>query len=208
MPISKVTITKVANADVAMNNAFHSSIRYWHNGGEPPTIIDGDCLDDVSLPNGGVLHIHGDLAASVAATGHVEIIIVGTVLHGATITASGFCHVFVGGDLSGSIVSTDSTKIWVGSNFSGVLKTGDPSTHLNVGGNLTGSVLPAGKPCLLYTNVAGFAPNQLLTDIANLGYTLFHAAIAFSDVEPGIYPDSGDFRKRSLNRWSVADKHA
>ena len=155
-----------------------------------------------------MLHILGDLACNVSASGHFEIVITGNVLRDATITASGFCRIFVGGNFDGSIESVDSTKLWVGSNFTGTLKTGHPSTDLNICGDLTGHVLPAGKPSLLYINVAGFAANQLLTDIANIGYTLFHAAIASSDVEPGIYPDSGDYRKKSLNRWSVATKHA
>jgi len=209
MPISTDMIVDVASADVAMDNAFHSSISYWHDAGEEtPTIIDGDCLEDVSLPHGGTLHIHGDLACNVSASGNYEIVITGNVLRHATITASGFCRIFVGGNFDGSIESADSTKLWVGSNFSGTLKTGHPSTNLNVCGNLTGHVLPAGRPSLLYITVAGFAPNHLLTNIANLGYTLFNAAIASSDVEPGIYPDSGDYRKKSFNRWSVATNRA
>lgn len=212
MPISTEMIVNVASADVAMDMAFSRSVDFWHNGKYTPTIIDGDCIDDVSLPDGGVLHIHGNLSGNISAAGHFEIVITGNVLRGATIIASGFCHVFVGGNFDGSIESSDSTKLWVGSDFSGGLKTGNPSTTLQVCGDLTGHVLPAGSRSLLYITVSGFAANSLLSDIADLGYTQFNGAIASSDVEPGLYPNSGNVKKtpdgNSFSCWSVAKKYA
>ena len=208
MPISTETIVSVALADMSMGTVFSRSIAYWHHGDGTPVVIDGDCTDDHTIPDGGVLHVHGDLASNVTAMGHHEIIITGDVLKDASITSTGFCHVYVGGRLNGLLSSADSTKLWIESDLSGGLKTGHPSTHVYAGGNFTGHILPTQRLSLLYLTIGGFAANSLLDDIANLGYTVFNAAVALSDVPPGLYPLNGHRKMtpqgNSLSRWSVA----
>ena len=212
MPISTETIVSVALADMSMGTVFSRSIAYWHHGDGTPVVIDGDCTDDHTIPDGGVLHVHGDLASNVTAMGHHEIIITGDVLKDASITSTGFCHVYIGGKLSGLLNSSDSTKLWIGSDFSGGVKTGNPSTHIYVGGNFNGHILPLQSLSLLYLTVAGFAANRLLEEISNLGYTVFNAAVACGDVSPGLYPLSGHRKKtsqgNSFSRWTVETTNA
>ena len=208
MPISTETKVQVASADMAMGMAFPRSVDYWHHGDGNPIVIDGDCIDDTTVPDGGILHVHGDLASNVTAMGHHEIVITGNLLKDASITSTGFCHVYVGGKLNGLLSSSDSTKLWVGSDFTGGVKTGNPSTHVYVGGDFTGHVFPLQSLSLLYLTVAGFAANRLLDDIAAIGYTVFNASVAYGDVSPGIYPRDGHRKKtpqgNSFSRWSVA----
>ena len=212
MTISTETIVSVASANMTIGMAFYQSIDYWHHGAGNPIVIEGDCTDDIAVPDGGVLHVHGNLASKVTAMGHHEIVIAGDVLKNASISSSGICHVYVGGKFYGLLESSDSAKLWIGSDFSGGVKTGNPSTNVYVGGNFTGHIVPGHSPSLLYVSVAGFAANQLLDDIANLGYTVFNAAVANSDVSPGLYPLNGHQKTtpqgNSLSRWSVSATNA
>jgi hypothetical protein len=117
MPISTEMIVRVAHADIAMHMAFPKSVAHWHStkdkdrpwkvlptpcdailiGKDDGVAIDGDCSNRVSAPDGGLIHIYGDLASHVDVDGHYEVLITGDVAANGTIEASGYCHVFVGG---------------------------------------------------------------------------------------------------------------
>lgn len=227
MPISTDTIVRVAHADIALDMAFSNSVDHWHSknekgrpwkvlpahcdailiGKEDCVAIDGDCSNGVSAPDGGLIHIYGDLASHLDADGHYEIVITGDVAANGTIEASGYCHVFVGGRFSGELRSSDSAKIWIDSDFNGTIKTGNPSTQVYVGRNYLGNIKPAETASLLWLTVAGFAAQESMSKIVDCGYTQFNASIAHADCTPGIYPINGRFRKafgrNSYNRWCV-----
>ena len=232
MPISTDMKVRIAHADIALHTAFPRSTRSWQNsaktdrswqtrsadcpalliGENDAVVIDGNCSNRVSAPDGGVIHIYGDLTSAIDAAGHYEIIVTGDVSDRVTIDAAGFCHVFVGGEFKGELRSTDSTKLWIGGDFGGCVKTGTPSTQLHIGGDYRGSILPGERAALLWMTVDGFASQVSMTEIAECGYTEFHASISCSDVAPGIYPLQGHHRRtsrgNSFNRWSVAANRA
>ena len=190
-----------------MDNAFSISILHWQNGKQVSNEIDGDCVEQISMTDGGQLHINGNLNAEINTGGHHEIIIAGNVNGDAIIKCSGFCSVFVSGDFNGTIESTDSAKLWIGANFSGTIKTGTPSTSIRINGDYDGNVESLGELSLLDLTINGFAKNDSLTQISQLGYTVFNAAVGASDVEPGIYP-VGEHRIKtesgnSFSRWSI-----
>ena len=176
-------------------------------GKDDGVAIDGDCSNRVSAPDGGLIHIYGDLASQLDADGHYEIVITGDVAANGRIEALGYCHVFVGGRFSGELCSSDSAKIWIESDFNGTIKTGRPSTEIYVGRNYLGNIKPAETASLLWLTVAGFAAQGLMSEIVDCGYTQFNASIAHSDCAPGIYPTNGHLRKafgrNSFNRWCV-----
>jgi len=227
MTISTDMIVRIAHADIAMHMAFPRSVAHWHReddekhpwrvlsgdcdalliGKGDAVVVDGNCSNSVSAPDGGQIHIYGDLSSKIDVAGHYEIIITGNVRRDAIIDASGFCHVFVGGDFSGELRSTDSAKLWIGRDLNGAVKTGNPSTELYIGGDFNGRILPNETASLLWLTVAGFAVHASLSKIVDCGYTQFNASISRSDVAPGIYPPNGHVKKasggNSFNRWCV-----
>ncbi|MCA9036308.1 MAG: hypothetical protein KDA91_14330, partial [Planctomycetaceae bacterium] len=74
-------IVRVAHADIAMHMAFPRSVGHWQriNDNDDPwkvlagdcdsiligkndgVVIDGNCTNGVSAPDGGLIHIYGDL---------------------------------------------------------------------------------------------------------------------------------------------------
>jgi hypothetical protein len=165
-------------------------------------LIGGDCRANLSLQNGGLVQIYGDLSSKIEI-GHMgEIVIGGSLLPGAAIEADGIHDVFVGGDLNGTIRSLGSLHIWVCGSFGGDVHTGDPITHIYVAGDVTGQVEPANGASLLFVDVDGFVPYETLMSIAEHGYTEFDASIGFSDRPPGIYPADGARRSDSC-RWTI-----
>ncbi|MBX9653322.1 hypothetical protein K2Y11_06840 [bacterium] len=223
MSISTKTIVRVAHADVEMDTGFWRSIRHWHRedekdvswktfdgdcgalliGKDDSVIIEGNCSNGVSAPDGGVIHIHGNLTSKIEVGGHNEIIITGDVDRDAVIEASKFCDVFVGGRFCGELRSTGSTKVWVESDFTGIIRTGHPSTKVHIGGDYSGDITPLSEASLLYVTVAGFAPHASLTRIADCNYTEFKGSISRSDVAPGLYPTKESRKAKSLDRWCV-----
>jgi hypothetical protein len=128
----------------------------------------------------------------------------------AVISASGFCHIFIGGRFSGALQSSGSSKIWIGADLDGSIKTGRPSTEIYIGRDYAGSVSPKDRGSLLWLAVAGFAANESMLKIAECCYTQFNASVGKSDVPPGLYPKNGHHRRlgdgNSFNRWCVADQ--
>jgi len=231
MPISTDMIVRVAHADVVMELAFPFSVRHWHCkigedfrwrtfagecnsvliGPNDGVVIDGNCSNGVSAPFGGLIHIYGDLTSTIKVGGHYEIVISGDVSPDALIDASGFCHLFVGGEFLGELRSSGSTKVWIESKFNGSIRTGAPHTTIHFGSDYEGNVSPKEDAALLDLTVAGFASNSSLSKIVDCGYTQFHASIARSDVAPGLYPLSEYQRKKergnSYNRWCVKERN-
>jgi hypothetical protein len=218
----------VAKADVQMQMGFHSSCRYWQTGKvahtktwtvteesdlyQPRTfkekaslLIKGDCRENLSLPDGGLVHIYGDLTKTIEIGGHGEIVIGGSVLPNAAIEADGIHHVFVGSDLNGTLRSLGSLSVWVGGNFGGQCHTGHPSTNFHVNGDVSGQFEPTRDASLLYLDVDGFMPYETLAMTSKHGYTEFHASIGLSDRPPGIYPE--DWARlanaRNFCRWTI-----
>ena len=225
MPISNEMIVRVAHADVALRMAFPRSIAYWRRRVKRPwkvlagncgplligkhdgIVIDGGCSNGVSAPDGGVIHVYGDLASLLDVSGQCEIVITGDVLPHAVIKATGHCHVFAGGRFLGELRSSGSTKLWIDSDFEGIVKTGTPSTEIHIGNDCNGSISPGDKAALLWLMVGGFASHALMSTIVKCGYTQFNASIARSDVPPGIYPVDGRAKSasggNSFNWWCV-----
>lgn len=201
----------VGHAGVVWPVYFASSLSYWQDGyinshekwsieqngdlkapqsfkTESTVLIKGDCGANLSLLQGGVVHIYGDLAKTIDLRGQGEIVIGGDVLPGAAIDADGIQTVFVGGDLRGDIHSKGSLKIWIRGNLIGTIQTGDPSTDVHVQGDLIGPLKPTSEGGLLYLDVDGFMPYGALELLSRMKYTEIRAHLAVSDHAPGIYP--------------------
>lgn len=228
LAIPDETAIRVAHADVILHMAFSNSVRRWHRetdegdsldyypgdcerisvGVGKGVEIDGDCSNGVLAPNGGLVHINGNLTSELTIDGHYEIVIAGDVSSEATIRADGFCHVFVGRNFSGTLIANGSTRLWIDHDFLGTIKTGTPNTEVHIGRNYVGRILPNFDAALLSLDIAGYASEESLTRIAGFGYTQFNASVGVSDVPPGLYPKTGYHRKtasgNSFNRWSVA----
>jgi hypothetical protein len=221
---------QVGHCDVVMCMAFHSSLRYWQSGTvdeteewsvketgdlvsplaytrESSVLICGDCLANISLADGRLIHIQGDLTASIEVGGHSEIVIGGNVKDGAGIQAEGISHIFVGGDVDGFVRSSGSMTLCVRGNMRGNIGTGSPSTKLRVQGDFIGQLQPTKKASLVWLEVQKFMPFSLLESIGRFGYTQFDASIAVSDRGPGIYPTASDYERlvqqRNFYRWIV-----
>ncbi len=227
MPVSTEIQVRVAHADVVMDMAFHYSLEYWQRGAKESdpwlqrtgdsgaifleekqaVIIEGDCLHQVSAPEGGTILVCGNLYSTLDVNGFSEIIITGDVRPDGYIRAENSCHTFIGGHLEGTLQSADWSKVWIDSDLSGVLKTGFSSTRIHVGGDYTGRILPEEQPSSFFLTVAGFAANESLHQIMEYYPNRFNASIGISDVPPGLYPqeDSRQKNKRgnSFARWSV-----
>lgn len=219
---------RVAYLNVCSEIAFHSSVAHWRldpedergswreipQQQEPVTLrgsdgieIGSDCIFPVNAEDGGTIHIKGDLKSHLVLGGHHEVVISGDVDQGATIVASGFHRLFVGGSMKGQLRSTDGAKIWVEKDFVGSLETGSPSTSLNIGGDYSGGIAPYVDAALLWMLVGGFATQESIRAISILDYTVFDAVIGRSDVEPGFYPAAGAKRKTKsgycTSNWSI-----
>ena len=220
----------VGHADVAAHMAFPFSSGFFHMGELDPRswkdirtldqvtspltldknaflVVNRDVLADVTVSEGGTLVVHGDIRASIQTAGLCELVVAGSVLEGASISGNGIIHVFVGGNVAGSLRSLSSCKAWIEGHLCGQVWTGHPSTELHVMGDCTAMIRPNEKPALLYLTVGGFMSYASLESTAAVGYTQFDASIARSDRPAGLYPDKtiyGAFRQhRSYNRWVI-----
>lgn len=199
---------RIAYLDVVSEMAFQSSVEYWRrksdsekrwvkiNSQTKPMLIgkddalevDGNSMAEISAPEGGIIHINGNVNSNIQIGGHSAVIVRGDLASTSTMNVSGISHIYVGGSLRGRIVSTGSLAIWIDGDFIGSLETGSPSTKLHILGDFTGKVTPFEKAALLWLVVKGHASDELISNISMLGYTQFNAAIDHSDVEPGLYP--------------------
>jgi hypothetical protein len=218
----------VAKADVICDMAFNSSCRYWQSqqfddrktwslqeSGDlyyarsfkekAAVLIEGDCRENLTLTDGGLIHIYGDLHKTIEIAGHGEIVIGGSVLPKGAIEAEGIQHVFVGGDLNGTVRGLGTLKVSIEGNFGGNCHTGTPSTRFHVGGDVSGTFEPAHKASLLYLNVGGFMPYEALEATLKHSYTKFDASLEFSDRPPGFYPPEWARMEnaRHFYRWTI-----
>jgi hypothetical protein len=220
----------IGHADVAAHMGFHSSAHYFHTGEidrqwwkdvrtlgrviKPLTLaehafvtIDGDVIADVTVGDGSTVVVYGKVRSSIQTIGHCELVIAGGVLEGASISADGILHVFVGGDLAGDLRSRGSCMAWIQGNLCGQVRTGHPSTALRVFGDCTATIRPSADPALLYLEVGGRMYYALLEATAAVAYTEFNASVGSSDVPPGLYPDESACaslrQHRSHNRWVI-----
>jgi len=229
MPIPQNIQRRVAHLDVLID-AFHGSVAYWRlasesekrwakieNPTQPMLIgehdaldVDSNCNARISAPDGGIIHINGDLNVDLETGGFHEVVIRGDVSADATIRASGYFHIYIGGSVLGRIESTDGARIWVDGDFRGSLATGNPSTNINIGGNFDGAIAPLDNASLLYLCVDGFASHDLISSISGIGYTVFHASIGSTDCAVGLYPDGPGRRTtesgNSYSRWCVLSR--
>lgn len=226
--IPKEQQRRVAHLDVQSTVVFSRSIDYWRLEGrgkdrwksvDPPEtalligkndglIINGDLNTPVSAPDGGVIHIAGDLNSRLETGGHHEVVIEGDVAAGATIQASGFFHAYIGGSLLGSVTARDSSRVWIDGDFAGVFSTGTPSTQLSIAGSFSGEVAPTVDAALLWLVVDGYASNDTVQALSMVGYTDFSASIGASDVASGLYPTGSNRRTKKsggncYRRWCV-----
>lgn len=191
---------------------FSRSVGFWQRGyrsGDfPRLLVSDDCEADVTKQGMPLIHILGDLDATLTVSGHCEIVIGGSIRPGAGIIAEeGYVHAFIGGDLAGYVRNTGSSLIWIDGALRGEIETGQPSTHLHIMGDFGGAVRPIETGALLWVEVRGFMGSKSLETIAACKYTLFHASVGVSDQPQGIHPSEaysqrGDGRARYL-RWVV-----
>jgi cytoskeletal protein CcmA (bactofilin family) len=220
----------IGHSSVVMDMAFGSSLRYWQTGElgwtdqwtveeagdllspvvhseKAAVLIKGDCQAHLSLSDGGLVHVYGDLADRITVAANCNIVIGGKILQGAGIEAEGITHIFVGGDVDGFVRSAGSMKVSVHGNMNGMIGTGHPSIRLRVQGNFSGQMQPTKKASLAFLEVRGFMPFSALESIAQHGYTHFDATVAVSDRNPGIYPEPVEYKRlvqqRSYCSWVI-----
>ncbi|QDT07434.1 hypothetical protein K227x_58610 [Rubripirellula lacrimiformis] len=228
MPFPSDVQRRVAHIDVLSENVFAESILYWNHGFEveqrwmkvnaasrPMRIGSGDALDldcdcdvVISAPEGGVVHVNGNLGCDIVAGGRLELVVRGNVLENSTIRVNGFLHIYVRGSLYGQIEATDSSKIWIDGDVSGHIKTGDPSTNLNIAGNYFGGITSKDVDAgMLFLCIEGFASDESMCSLATIGYSVFTASVGSSNVEPGFYPNGSIACQTqfgySSSRWCV-----
>ncbi|TWT32311.1 hypothetical protein KOR34_40730 [Posidoniimonas corsicana] len=218
---------RVGYLDLMSGMAYPRSVSAWHAADEESNgwvvrdrltapvligendklLIDGGCLERISAPDGGLVHINGDLATDLEIGGHHELIIRGDIIADCTVLASGFHHVYVGGSVAGTIRVDDSSKLWIDGDFTGAMTTGHPTSRIDVAGDFSAIIRPTRQASLLYLSVGGFSEHQRICEIADLGYTEFNASIGASDTAPGYYPLDWSQRRTdkgmSHARWCV-----
>jgi len=230
MPIPPNMQRRIAHIDVLLDMAFQRSVTYWNFpsetecrwltvenqvhpmliGQHDALVIEGDSGALLSAPDGGVLHINGDLNFDLESGAFHEIVIHGNVSSNAIIRTGGYSSIYIGGSMRGRVEVTGSSKIWIDGNFTGSLLTGDPSTHLYIAGDLEGIIASRDDPSLLFLCVDGFASQKLISAIASIGYVIFNASVGISDVDEGIYPVGAGRRLTALgnsySRWCVLSR--
>jgi hypothetical protein len=178
---------------------------------EEDTVLEvADCLADVVAPHGSVIHVYGDLRARVTVSGQCEVVVAGDVGPEGAIDGDGIVRVFIAGNLRGAVRNRGSSRVWVRGDLCGEVDTGSPSTQLHILGDCRGAIRPTAKPSLLYLEVGGFMPFELLERTAAVGYTEFNAVVRKSDRPAGIYPAPAVWemfkQHRSHNRWVVVEQ--
>src|SRR5262249_35499328 len=113
---------------------------------------------------------------------------------------------FVGGNVTGSLKTRESSVVWIDGTFGGDIECGPFHTMMQVGMDCPGEITLL-KRSILSLNVQGFMPFQSLERIAAAGATLFRGSIGISDHPAGLYPDCASYRTRaqegSYNYWVI-----
>jgi hypothetical protein len=176
--------------------SFWASLRWWTSPTQFPKedpnriVIEGDL--DQSLDTGAarLVHVRGNLSATLSVGSHAEVVVGGSIASGGRLEARGIAAILVGGDVDGELAAWGMTQVWVEGDFRGKLETGQPSLHLHVGGSFTGTVAPIvnTRAALLTMDIAGAASTATLKAIDKRRYTMLNVAVGTSDLGPGIHP--------------------
>ncbi|HLW68338.1 MAG TPA: hypothetical protein VKS79_23680 [Gemmataceae bacterium] len=221
----------VGHADVVAGMAFHSAARYFHDSeiereywkadvqtlGDVSTplqlsqrafvIVNGDILANITASDSCTLIIYGNVRAAIETHAHSEIVVAGDVCRDGGIYGNDITHLFVGGDANGILWGSSSFTIWTQGHLRGDAWTGNPIMQLWILGDCSGKIRPIKDPALLYMEVGGYMPYDLLKAIGSFGYTEFNASIGTSDRPAGLYPSKGAYnylqRPRNSKRWVI-----
>lgn len=188
--------------------SFHRSTRYWQSNwletgtwtidmegdlvgaqgpqGSSSIRIKGNCRSDVAFT--GLIHVYGDLASKLQASGQSEVVIAGDVSPSGVIETDGIARVFVGGNVKGEIRNKGSAMIWIHGDLDADISAGFPTINIHIMGDCRGDLRPVDKPALAYLDVRGSMSSERIRKNADRGWTEFHASIGISDVLPGLYP--------------------
>lgn len=215
----------VAYRATAHRDAFYGSRAYWHTqstrgikwaldheGDLDATAyintkgnvrITGDANNDIEIAGNSIVHILGDLDATLELKGICEVVIAGNLTKNATIICDGQLELFVAGNSSGILGSTASSTFIIDGNARGTLQAGAPATTLTVTGDLTADVpAPKNKNAVLTLRVDGYTPTAKMRTLANAGFTRVTATLGTSDTPPGLYPQDTT-GPRPAARWVV-----
>lgn len=156
---------------------------------EANVLIEGNCNSKITLSDGGMIHIKGDLTGELDVKGHCEIIIAGEISKDASIKTDGIVRVLVGADMNGKLVNIGSSDYFIRGNLNGQIVTGDPSTYLHVYGDCHASFAYSGDDgSMLRLIVEGYMPLDNIEQLQKLKYTQVTAFIEESDSRVGILP--------------------
>lgn len=207
--------------DVVTGMSFHRSVRHWQSGwlttgtwtvqagtdlltahdslSKATVLVKGDCRADITVSDGGMLHIYGDLSSNLTLSGQSEVVIGGAITRDGAIDGDGILRVFVGGHVDGQISNKGSSTLWINGDVTGSIHAGRPSMTVHVIGDFLGHLLPVDVASLAYLDVRGNMSSGLIEKVARYGWTEFNASVGSSDVTPGLYPKS----QASNSRWVV-----
>lgn len=183
--------TKIEVASImGIGGQFHRSLRnFKYNSAtydEEYVLVKGDLNHDIS--DMLLIHIIGDLNATVTLQDHSELIVMGDVSKDSIIHVNGFAKIFIAGSLYGSILSIESSDIYIKEHMRGLITTGSPATKIEIDGDYLGEIRPNGeKEHLATITVRGFTDIKSINDIFSYKYTDLKAAFHYSNKEPGIY---------------------
>lgn len=203
-------VLAVSHCDVITNHSFRSSIVFWQSGwlskdkwsidpvgdfvklNDPPyehanVLIPGDCLADMEITDGGMVHIYGNLDAKISIAGHSEIVIGGNITHNGSIHTNGIPRIFIGGNMNGTISNRRSSMIWIHSDFNGEIKTGRPTGKIHIMGDYHGSLSQLNIASGIALIVRGMMSSKSIKNATSQGYQMFYASIGKSDLPPGLY---------------------
>jgi len=169
---------------------FHRSLRnFKYNSAkydEGYVMVKGDLNHDISdMP---LIHILGDLNAEITLEDQSELIIMGDISKDSIIHVNGLAKVFIAGSLFGSILSAESSVIYIKEHMRGLITVGSPTTVIDVDGDFLGEIRPYDeKEHVVTITVRGFTDIKSINDIFSYKYTDLKATFHYSNKEPGIY---------------------
>lgn len=181
-------------------SAYASTLSHWaavalYADGPRAVSVHGD-LDDVAfeLQEGvAALHVYGDLNVPFDVPADVELIVAGSIGPQATIAFAGSRgELFVGGNLEGRVEATESLVAWIHGDVQGQIELGTSDSEIHILGNLTGTLSAPDSVRLITLEVAGYAPSEILTELASRSMFALRASIGRSDSEPGLYHQDND----------------
>ncbi len=142
-----------------------------------------------------VVHIQGDLNASIQLHGHSELIISGDVNKNARIYINDIARIYIGGSMLGSVIANSSFQLNIAGNLSGHVLTGNPTSKIIVLGDLTGMVQPnKGDGALVSITVHGHTDIEKIKKIYSNDYTEIIGAFKYSNDKPGTYHPKAPFQ--------------